>query len=164
MSFLKSLFGGSKTSPIATKEMEGKEYSVYGMYSTNFLVSSNVEERKHPNYPWTEEKQTNFFWMFAGENFVFDGEVGCMRIVLFDVTKELTGIAWMFLYKETADEFLEYNRKWGERPKEVGKLTLNFVNGMPCVEVEKYDGPKGHPRFWSNQAAKDRDAQARGKK
>lgn len=164
MGFLKSLFGGDKSSTVVAKEMEGKEHSIFGLYSTNFLVPSDVEERRHPQYPWTQEKQTQFFYMFMGENFVFDGEVGCMRIVLFNVTREIEGVVWVLLYKETADEFLEYSDKWGEIPKAIGRLDLSFWDGFGYVEVSKYDVPKGHPNFRSNQHAKDKKTQSRNKR
>ena len=160
MGFLKSLFGGDKPSPVVAKEMEGKEYSIFGLYSTNSLVSSNVEESRSPNYPWTEEKQKGFFWMFAGENFVFDGEVGCMSIIRFDVDRELKGVVWAALYEETADEFIAYSNKWGERPKDIGMLELSFGDGFGYVEVRKNNVPAGQPYLWSNQHAKDRKARS----
>jgi hypothetical protein len=159
MGFLKSLFGGDKPAPVVAKEMEGKEYSIFGLYSTNFIVPSNVESR-NPNYPWTEEKQTTFFWMFAGENFVFDAEVGCMRIIRFDVDRDLKGVVWVSLYKETADEFMAYSDRWGEIPKDIGMLELSFGDGFGYVEVRKHNVPAGQPYLWSNQHAKDRKARS----
>jgi hypothetical protein len=153
--FFKSLFGGSKPAPIA--EMSGVEYSIVDMFTESSFTLEKLAPFDPPS-PWTEEKQMRFLFQFAGQNFAFDGEVGCMLIVYFDVDRHLKGKVKALLYKETAKEYLEYRESWGERPEDIGRLDLEFWQEKPCVKVWKNNAPEGHPSLWKNQHWKDKDA------
>ena len=148
MDFLKSLFGASK--PTVSSQMSGQQYLIHGLYA----YSSFTSEKLFPpdqSSPWTKEKAYKYVMQFTSQPFIFDGEIGCMLVHYFQVDRNLQGILWAFLYKETVQEFLDYRKSWGERPEPVGMLKLTiWQDGIPQVNVYKSNAPDGQPCQWTN--------------
>ena len=158
MGFFKSLFGSEKPKsiPAPEKEMEGNEVAVIALiYQSSHLVSienqESLNETGRARFPWTPHKQQKFLEQFALERFVFDGEVKSMCIINFFVERDLTGYLHAGLYSQRLEEIDDYKEKWGEAPKPVGMLHLQFRDGKPNIDVTKFDAAPGAPSKWTNR-------------
>lgn len=114
MGFLKSLFGGSKSSTPAAHErkVSGKEYRIIDLLPQSFYLerikTQYLMSEGHSRFVWTPHKYKAFLEQFMSETFVFDGEIGSMCIFNFFVEQDLTGEVAAFLHKETLSEAKNY--------------------------------------------------------
>lgn len=134
------------------EQMTGKEHPLDGfIYNPPRMAAVETQEYMTADerklYSWSSARLQAFLDKFAGERFVFNGDVLSLCIGWSFVDEDLNGCVGAALYGQSASI-------QGQIPP-IGALILEYRNGKPCVKVKKHKTPKSYYQEWANQNWRD---------